>query len=360
MALGDARHLPEPCPAAEELAQYVERTLDSPRRAAIEAHLLQCDDCRHVVVETAAMADETGGAASSRNRVPGWWFAGGLAAAAAAVVIAVALSVTNPENPPLVANPPASPDPPGRTEIAGEAPRAGAARPEPDASGPGALAAVAPQSVLVGDDVSVLNALPPDQAAAVRDALRTLMLERPASVATLIVAGDPLRSSGTGAPRLIEPVGTQVASVRPEFRWEPVTPGTEYQVIVFDEEYREVVTSDWVASEPWTPDVDLQRGATYSWQLAARRGTDITRTPGLAGPEARFRVLDAAEAAAAEALRARAADAPVVRAVLLTRAGLLDDAARALAEAETRYRGSDVPARLRAALERIRSGSPAP
>src|SRR5262245_34416470 len=44
------------CPDAETLAEYAEGRLGAIRRAAVEQHLVECQDCRHVFIETATAA----------------------------------------------------------------------------------------------------------------------------------------------------------------------------------------------------------------------------------------------------------------------------------------------------------------
>lgn len=51
---GGAQGVPQECPDAERLAEYAEGLLDPAARAAIEAHLVTCADCRFAVVETMA------------------------------------------------------------------------------------------------------------------------------------------------------------------------------------------------------------------------------------------------------------------------------------------------------------------
>jgi tetratricopeptide (TPR) repeat protein len=67
MTPADGVRLPAGCPDAERLAEYAEGLLDAPARAAIEAHLITCADCRFAIVETMAFLGEeaakAGGAA---------------------------------------------------------------------------------------------------------------------------------------------------------------------------------------------------------------------------------------------------------------------------------------------------------
>jgi len=46
------------CPDHEELASYLDGRLTTEGRDAVEAHLLECAECRAVVVDAGAMAAE--------------------------------------------------------------------------------------------------------------------------------------------------------------------------------------------------------------------------------------------------------------------------------------------------------------
>lgn len=66
----------------EDLAAYVDRTLDLAGRARVDSHLIECDDCRVVVTEAMATLSER---QSRRRRVP--IIVGGLAAAAGILLV---------------------------------------------------------------------------------------------------------------------------------------------------------------------------------------------------------------------------------------------------------------------------------
>ncbi len=46
------------CPDHEELASYLDGRLATEEKDAVEAHLLECANCRAVVVDAGAIADE--------------------------------------------------------------------------------------------------------------------------------------------------------------------------------------------------------------------------------------------------------------------------------------------------------------
>jgi hypothetical protein len=69
-------------PAAEDLGRFVEGTLDDAGRAAVVAHIVDCDECRIVVVDATAFGEEA--AAATRGTGGRWW----LAKAAAIAIVA--------------------------------------------------------------------------------------------------------------------------------------------------------------------------------------------------------------------------------------------------------------------------------
>jgi tetratricopeptide (TPR) repeat protein len=80
------------CPEAEDLAAYLDGTSPPPARQDLERHLADCDDCRSVVVESAAFraAHSSGDDTGRRDRTAQRALAiGSVLAAAAALVIAV-------------------------------------------------------------------------------------------------------------------------------------------------------------------------------------------------------------------------------------------------------------------------------
>jgi tetratricopeptide (TPR) repeat protein len=71
-------------PATEELARFIEGTLEDPARAEVVEHLADCDDCRITVVDVTAFGELE--AKPLRVARPRWWV-GTAAAAAVAIMI---------------------------------------------------------------------------------------------------------------------------------------------------------------------------------------------------------------------------------------------------------------------------------
>jgi hypothetical protein len=94
--MSEPRTIPAPCPDLETVSAYVDGTVDPPTRAAVEAHLAECDPCHDLLVETMAAVDhmkaaERGGTAAPRSRRG--FYLGTALLAAAALVLAVGAGV---------------------------------------------------------------------------------------------------------------------------------------------------------------------------------------------------------------------------------------------------------------------------
>lgn len=173
-----------------------------------------------------------------------------------------------------------------------------------------------------------LAGLEADQEQFVKQALAAQRLELPPDLAKLtgrrgMLAGDLTEGAPFG---LLGPVGEVVLDNRPAFRWQPLAGAESYVVTIYDRRFERVAVSPPLTGTAWRPAVPLPRGAVYSWQVTARKGGQNVITPVAPAPEARFKVLDAKQAAALARLRQRGAS-PLARGLLYARAGLLREAA---------------------------------
>jgi len=165
---------------------------------------------------------------------------------------------------------------------------------------------------------------------------------------TLLGASQPARF------HLQTPVGTAVLSQRPVFRWDDAS-ADAYTVAVFDQNFSEVARSR-VTGTSWSPDVDLPRGSTYSWQVTAHRGNDADTEPKPPRPEARFTIVDSSTAQRVEDLQRRLdANEPLVLGILLAESGLIDDAREHLTRASQLPETAGVARRL---LDSLDQGTP--
>jgi len=167
-----------------------------------------------------------------------------------------------------------------------------------------------------------------DQQSALQLAMTTHKLERAPVLDRLI--GHQGVLLGVPAPaeqlKLTAPVGTTVLTDRPTFRWQPVAGATRYVVAVFDEEFRKVAASPAVTMPAWQPTTALPRSRILNWQVTATIGETTVRAPQPPAPEAKFEVVAADVAASIESARRDHPSNHLLLAVLMAKAGALDDA----------------------------------
>jgi hypothetical protein len=304
---GDADH-----PGYETLEALVDGRLDEVDQEVVQSHISLCSLCAEDLADLRATRDSLQAIApirSTRWRIPA------IAAAAAAVLIAVwiAREPAAPVEPPQAAAPP--------TQI------------------PPVAVATAPD-LFSADERALIDRI-----------IAANRLEIPESIAGLRGTPGTLLGSNRGttlAP--IAPLGTAVTSLRPSFSWSPVRGAQAYSVAVYDDRFKEVAKSPRITETTWVATGDLPRDRSLSWQVTAHLNGSNVVGPAPPQPEARFRILDQAAADAAAALRARLTSRPLELAILLARAGLVQDAADQLRRAEADAATASAARALRATL----------
>lgn len=132
----------------------------------------------------------------------------------------------------------------------------------------------------------------------VRTTFQDQRIPVPEWVSTL--AGENVTLMGSNSAQsfhLKQPIGVVVETNRPSFAWQPLKPGAEYRVDVFNSQFRRIATSGMLRETSWTPSVDLPRGVTYLWKVTAfAEGMEIV-SPIPPEPEAKFKVLEAKQLA---------------------------------------------------------------
>lgn len=172
-------------------------------------------------------------------------------------------------------------------------------------------------------------ALLPEQQAAVDRVLASHKFDR-APVLDRLIAKRGVLLGEPGEARTFEiasPMGTTVLSDRPTFLWQVVEGASQYVVSVFDADFRKVAESPSLYEAAWQPEQPLARGRIYNWQVTAKVGKVILRSPLPPAPEARFQVARGGEADQIENARRDHPANHLLVAVLLANAGALDDAA---------------------------------
>lgn len=359
-------------PDFEELAAYVEGTLDEVDREIVEDHL-EADPALRAEVEElrtlreamratappAAPADAHPLAPPARRRGVGsgrsWIFLSG--AIAATTIVGLTWLVVSRS----ITTPPVTPSPTAPAV-------AGPSRPAPAPTSP-TTHTTTPAAIVVRDggrvvtvdaagQVSGLSDLPPATTQAVVQALTAGILPRAAALDGL--GGSEVRFMGADdRPQrlgVLAPVATVVRASRPTFRWSPHPDARAYTVTVFSETFEKVLSSPAVPETTWTATTTLAPGRAYEWQVTADTPGGPVHAPSPPARDARFRVLDGAGRDALDRELTRAGSSHLLEGLALARAGVLEEAERAFAALLAE--NPDSP-RIKELLARVRDRRPA-
>jgi anti-sigma factor ChrR (cupin superfamily) len=334
-------------PSADELAAYVDETLDRARRSAIDAHVSGCDICRVDLADLSAVQREIGPVMPAPRvlRFPAVARHRRLVelAAAAAIVAAVGWLMTRTAGPAgvLSSGPAAERTPPA----------------EPSVAARGALIDHGRRITLGVDGQlrGVHNADAADLVIATR-AVAESRLVMPAALAGLnppagLLMGEPAAPANF---RVVAPVGTFVESDRPTLRWTRQPGVAAYEASVFDSALNRIASSGIVEADHWTPAAPLPRGRVLVWQVAAHVAGERMVAPAPGAPEARFEIVGAELSAAVSAARVRLASSHLLLGAWLAEAGLLDDAEASLRALQQENPGSAEVSALVAQVARAR------
>lgn len=281
-------------PEYNDLEAYVDLSCDATDREIVESHLLICSDCAADVREMQSIREQ-----KSRDVVIPFRpfystriFRYGALAAAAIIVVLILNITREPIAPRTQAKSttmpvkPEAPAPQDRLVVA--------------LKDQGATIAINEKGRLIGAD-----RFPPAYQQMAQSALTDQKLTYPAWVHDL--AGDSRAllgdSDSTTTFQLVAPVGIVVESTRPQFEWKPLAGAQEYQVRVFDQDFRPVATSPRLSRNSWIPDADLQRSKTYVWSVVAFKDGQEIEAPAPPAPEARFQVVDSSRLQEIQSLR---------------------------------------------------------
>jgi len=130
----------------------------------------------------------------------------------------------------------------------------------------------------------------------------------------------------------LDPDNAIVESTRPHFTWSAIE-GATY-VVTISRKLDNIVKSEPLHETSWTSTVDLTRGATYSWQVAAQRGATTTILPAPPSPPSRFTILGQDATRTLDRARAQAPNDHLLLGILYARYGLKEEAIRELEAAK--------------------------
>ena len=152
--------------------------------------------------------------------------------------------------------------------------------------------------------------------------------------------------------QLLSPVGTVVESEQPTLRWLPLDGASTYTAVIVDAALNEVVTSEPLSATEWKVPTALKRGALYSWQVTAVRGDQRIVSPALPAPQAKFKLLNEAQADELKRMKRSSKGSHLALGVLYAREGMLDEAEQEFTSLLSSNPRSVVARRL---LESVRS-----
>jgi hypothetical protein len=179
------------------------------------------------------------------------------------------------------------------------------------------------------DQLLGLEALSASVQAVVKDALRTQQIK--VSRQVMPRRADKFELLGSGRESagfvLLSPVGQVVPSTRPVLKWQALNGAASYFVNVYDANLRKVASSGALTVTVWQPEVELERGRSYYWQVRALKDEQEFFAPAPSAPDVKFKVLESAQLAQIEQTKA-ARNSQLALGVLYAQAGMLEEAER--------------------------------
>jgi hypothetical protein len=343
----------------EQLTGYAAHQLDGIERELVESHLEFCEQCSAQFERLPAVIvggngngngngesrEANGQDVTSVRPAPSSWrgwvfpqagwavFSSRLRVTTAILVMTLLalsgtlwLAVRNGPSPATVSNPPAPTQ--GATE-----PLIGGGSPQ-TATTPGQILLTLNDSgtqvtIYANGQISGFDDLPSQYQQLISSTFSEGKLVTPAELTALRGRAGSMMGGGS-AERfdLIEPVGEIVFSERPSLRWQALSGAESYEVTIFEpaNHFSEVAKSPSLTQTGWTVNRTLGRGRIYSWQVTATKdGNQITSPPPQTA-EARFKVLDKAQADEIDRVRAAYPRHHLILGLLFARAGLLTQA----------------------------------
>lgn len=296
----------------EQLEAYIDETLGTPEREALDSHCKSCASCSAELRDLQAFKNQSG-EQKTRPRVAasnaGFAERGlvnqvllGLRAAwrptnrwalVAFALIALAVAIRTAWEWPL--------------------------RPSSIVHGP----EKAPVSPIINKPpetaLSSYSYLPPEIQAVVADALNNQHIQTPLGFTDLAVR----RGGADVSFPLLAPVGTVVYGTTPVFRWKAVSNADGYRVRVSDSRQNPVESSPVVTGTSWKSTVTLRRGATYVWRVFIIVDGAEAEESSLDVSQGHFKVLDEAQLQQVNAVNP---EDHLARGILLVHAGVLEQA----------------------------------
>lgn len=364
---GSGEHLP-----FEQLAAYVDGSLDSVAFEIAEVHLQDCAACREdlegireihdqqneelpvhpaTVREAPTFAEQIRGILGIR-----------ILSFGLPVIVLIGLAVfafwltqeTGPEKLPQIAVVD-DPQPAGQPSLEPKV-NANQSSPEDDTNTERAAITLVDGSgqLELGPDGKMIGTFAGEYDARIAAAVRT---------GNLSISNDALRLKGSAGVlmgpqgeasglRVRSPIGKVITTDRPQFTWSRVEGAESYSVEIFDANFNKIASSPPLTAAQWRSTSALPRGREYIWQVTAIRNGESLRAPSRPAPDAKFMILSASKLSEIERAKRSYGRSNLVLGILYAEAGLLDDAEREFQALLRKNPGSDSVRRL---LNKVRA-----
>jgi hypothetical protein len=198
--------------------------------------------------------------------------------------------------------------------------------------------------------------LPGGYETVIKQALANQTIARPAVIAELVGKSSNLMSKkGEGESfALINPVGTVIQDEHPTFRWQGLSEATSYTVFILDLNFSVIAKSESLSTTTWTMPQGLKRGAIYVWQVTAKKdGREIT-APAAPMPEARFKILEQAKTNEMQRIAKESPDSHLILGTIYAHNGLLDEAEHEFQMAIDKNQDADKARKLLQSVKALR------
>jgi hypothetical protein len=198
--------------------------------------------------------------------------------------------------------------------------------------------------------------LPEGYETVIKRALANQTITRPAVLAELVGKTSNLMSKkGEGESfALINPVGTVIENDHPTFRWQSLSEATSYTVFILDLNFSVIAKSEPLSATTWTMPQGLKRGTIYVWQVTAKKdGREIT-APAAPMPEARFKILEQAKTNEMQRIAKESPDSHLILGTIYAHNGLLDEAEHEFQMAIDKNQDADKARKLLQSVKALR------
>lgn len=319
-------------PDDDQLAGFVDGTLDDDGWVTVSAHIESCADCKSEIREISLVKAQTEADLQQRHprpekvvnvlKRPGFRLASGIAAAVlvAAVFFGVNAYRTRLRSAGL------------ESTVARLEQENGSLRRQAEQIKPARPAAIVlkdgNRQITVDENGELRGFLPASYERAIKEALTAGRITIPPPPKTNVGREGALLGMESQRERfeVIAPDATAVEDTRPLFEWQILAGAKSYTVLLKDLDTGEEIEGQPTSKTDWIPGQRLVRGHQYAWIVEAKVDGQVIRAPAPDKPFAAFRILRNDEAGEISTARKSWGDSHLLMGMMYAKAGLTREA----------------------------------